>query len=618
MRVNRANRIRRSFLSAVATFALVVGGLVAPGLPFTDAAEAAATSQTFTNPVGGQGQDPDIRYIDGFYYYVQATSPDASNQSTPGNTITLRRSPSLASLDAAPIITLWTPGQGGTPSDEVWAPEIVKFGSTWYVYFTAGAGSAHRTYVISSSSPIGGYSYAGRLYDPANDYWSIDPHVFNNNGSYYLVYSGWPYANSGNQSIYIVGMDSPTHVNTSRSQLSTPTYSWEGPVNEGPTTLVHNGTIYLVYSANGCWTPDYSLGQLSAPTTANLLSASSWTKSPTPIFQRNDAAGVYGPGHNGFFTSPDGTEQWISYHAVTSSAGNCGPPRTVRAQSFTWNSNGSPALGVPLGLSTSQRLPSGDPGSTGVVSVAGSKCMDVAGNDTGGNGATVQVWDCVAGAQDQQWTLQSDGTLRTLGQCLDISGGGTTATTPVDLWACNGQPNQVWTPQPNGSLVNPQSGLCLDVPGDNSTNGTPLQIYTCLGNANQQIAVPGWAASISAPGGKCVDINGTDQTTNGLVLQLWDCPAVTEVWTPAFDGTIRYANKCMDVYGNVTTNDAAVDIWDCNGQANQQWIRQADGSIMNPASGRCLDDPNGNTGNGTQLRIHDCNGSVAQKFRVNG
>jgi GH43 family beta-xylosidase len=51
------------------------------------------------------------------------------------------------------------------------------------------------------------------------------------------------------------------------------------------------------------------------PALLQPMSASSWTKSPPrPIFQRDDAAGVYGPGHNGFFKSSGGTDDWIVYH----------------------------------------------------------------------------------------------------------------------------------------------------------------------------------------------------------------------------------------------------------------------------------------------------------------
>jgi hypothetical protein len=86
---------------------------------------------------------------------------------------------------------------------------------------------------------------------------------------------------------------------------------------------------------------------------ADPLSPSSWTKKSTPVFHRSDANGVYGPGHNGFFTSPDGTENWIVYHANSSSSGGCGNGRTTRAQKFTWNSDGTPNFGTPVALGTS-------------------------------------------------------------------------------------------------------------------------------------------------------------------------------------------------------------------------------------------------------------------------
>ena len=38
---------------------------------------------------------------------------------------------------------------------------------------------------------------------------------------------------------------------------------------------------------------------------------------------------------------------------------------------------------------------------------------------------------------------------------------------------------------PNGSLVNQASGLCLDDPGLQTGNGTQLQIYSCNGGPNQ-------------------------------------------------------------------------------------------------------------------------------------
>ena len=114
--------------------------------------------------------------------------------------------------------------------------------------------------------------------------------------------------------------------------------------------------------ASHCATPEYKLGMLTY-NGGDPLNSSSWVKSATPVFQRNNAAGVYGPGHNGFFKSPDGTEDWIVYHATTNPNGNCDLNRSTRAQRFTWNADGTPNFGTPASLSTTLTAPSGEPAS---------------------------------------------------------------------------------------------------------------------------------------------------------------------------------------------------------------------------------------------------------------
>ncbi|GAB3851081.1 hypothetical protein GCM10027610_077120 [Dactylosporangium cerinum] len=121
---------------------------------------------------------------------------------------------------------------------------------------------------------------------------------------------------------------------------------------------------------------------------------------------------------------------------------------------------------------------------TGTITGPGGKCVDVSGDDVGVNGAAVQLWDCLASAADQHWT-PSGGTLRTLGRCLDVTGGSVVNGALVQLWDCNGGGAQQWVPQTNGSLRNPASGRCLDSPNGAVTNGTRLQIWDCNGSTAQ-------------------------------------------------------------------------------------------------------------------------------------
>ncbi|MGF1429631.1 ricin-type beta-trefoil lectin domain protein [Kitasatospora sp. LaBMicrA B282] len=116
------------------------------------------------------------------------------------------------------------------------------------------------------------------------------------------------------------------------------------------------------------------------------------------------------------------------------------------------------------------------------------KCVDDAGASTN-NGTHIQIYDC-NGTNAQHWTVGVDGTLRVLGKCMDVQGGGTANHTMVQLYDCNGTGAQQWKPQPNGSLLNPQSGRCLDDLGFGTNNGNQLGIWDCNGAANQKWVLP--------------------------------------------------------------------------------------------------------------------------------
>jgi hypothetical protein len=115
--------------------------------------------------------------------------------------------------------------------------------------------------------------------------------------------------------------------------------------------------------------------------------------------------------------------------------------------------------------------------------------------------------------------------------------------------------------------------------------------------------------------GKCLDDYG-NSTTNGAIADLWDCNGTgAQNWTDT-GGTLQVNGKCLDIIGaGSTANGTLVDIWTCNGGANQQWTAE-NGTLVNPQSGKCLDDPGFSTTNGTQLEIWTCNGGANQKWTL--
>lgn len=325
----------------------------------------AQQSKTFSNPLLPAGADPWCIYKDGYYYYTHTT----------GKNITLWKTKSIADLKTAEKKIVFTPPATGPNSKELWAPEIHWLQGKWYIYFAADSGrnESHRLWVLENSSadPLKGkWIMKGKLTTP-DDKWSIDGTVYNHNGQLYLLWSGWEGDVNFQQNIYICAMSNPWTATGHRVKISSPQLDWEthgdlnNPndvphvnVNEGPQILAKNEKLFLIYSASGCWTEYYSLGMLTANANSNLMDTASWKKKHQPVFTKSEENKVYAPGHNSFFKSPDGKEDWILYHANSKPGQGCGRQRTPRAQKFTWTADGIPEFGVPVSTGTILLIPS--------------------------------------------------------------------------------------------------------------------------------------------------------------------------------------------------------------------------------------------------------------------
>lgn len=311
---------------------------------------------TFTNPIAS-GQDPWIVRHDGFYHLVE--SRDGGIQ--------VYRSEKLTEPKRDPV-QVWDAPESGWNRTNIWAPELHFIDGRWYIYYAAGeAGPPYihqRSGVLQSvgSDPRGEYVDLGMLrtvddLEAEGDVtWAIDLTVERIDGQLYAVWSGWE-ANADTdrtpQHLYIAEMANPWTISSDRVRISSPVESWERgtelDLNEGPQFLRHDDDLFIIYSTRESWLPDYRLGQLRLESPgADPMDPASWIKSG-PVFTR--AGNVYGPGHNGFATSPDGTEDWLIYHAKIETAP--GWNRVIRMQEFGWNVDGSPDFGQPI--------PSGEP-----------------------------------------------------------------------------------------------------------------------------------------------------------------------------------------------------------------------------------------------------------------
>jgi ricin-type beta-trefoil lectin protein len=143
---------------------------------------------------------------------------------------------------------------------------------------------------------------------------------------------------------------------------------------------------------------------------------------------------------------------------------------------------------------------------------------------------------------------------------------------------------------------------------------------TVAGTAVWAITTPASAATgaplVSAGSLRCLDVVG-NVSTAGTPLDIWDCNGqANQAYEFTSAGEIRTfdSTRCLDAENNATAPGTRVLIWTCTGSANQKWQQQSDGSIKGTQSGLCLDVSGGITTNGTAVVLWTCNGQTNQRW----
>lgn len=316
-------------------FAAVVAS-VTLGVLFTGPAQAADPPPP--------NADPSVIRVGSTYYSVESA----------GNHLYTRSASSPGALPTAERVRIWA----NNGLQEVWAPELAKIGNRYYVYFAAGAGAAHRMYVISSDSPTSGYGQPTKLNLP-DDKWAIDGTAFTFENQLWFVWSGWAGHTNVEQNLYIARMSNPTTPTGGRSIISQPRESWERVVgnpfiNEGPEPIKDpNGQLHIVYSANGSWSEEYCLADLRLKKGGNPAYVWDWYKSNGCLFGSNAATmmrgwdptlKINGPGHHSFVllngdinTSPPAGPRFpLMYHGVAKGTEYTWGNRRWYAGTFAW------------------------------------------------------------------------------------------------------------------------------------------------------------------------------------------------------------------------------------------------------------------------------------------
>nr|WSX75680.1 ricin-type beta-trefoil lectin domain protein [Streptomyces sp. NBC_00899] len=127
--------------------------------------------------------------------------------------------------------------------------------------------------------------------------------------------------------------------------------------------------------------------------------------------------------------------------------------------------------------------PTAVPGDT-IVSYASSLCVGVSARK-GADGSPLALQGC-AGKAWQKWVFASDGSVRSMGLCMDIANASTDDGATIQLARCNGGWAQQFNLNSSLDLANTRLGMCVDAKDMGTAAGTPLQLWECEGTSNQK------------------------------------------------------------------------------------------------------------------------------------
>jgi hypothetical protein len=205
--------------------------------------------------------------------------------------------------------------------------------------------------------------------------------------------------------------------------------------------------------------------------------------------------------------------------------------------------------------------------------------------DSGSPGSPLYAGDC-----NQTWSLDSNGELHDpnghCAECYLLDG--------VEISAC-------WTSECNGNYYDEKFDVHHWGYGSNPYPyvGFTIKPYW---PANPDLVLDVYADGRA--NGTPVDVT----SYNGTPAQFWWYdPSTLEIHLTDSN------NMCLDKPNGLNDNGTTLQIWQCNGQPQQQWVRYAR-QYINVQSGKCLDPGLGDF-NSPRAKIWDCWGGINQQWQ---
>ncbi|MBQ7010702.1 MAG: glycoside hydrolase family 43 protein [Clostridia bacterium] len=337
---------------------------------------------SYSNPVVAAG-DPWVVYKDGYYYFTR----------TSGSSIGIAKATNIGDLAEAPLVTVFKPASGQMYSKNLWSPELHYFSAEdfdneyftkdmegWYLILACdnGDNANHRMYVLKAltDDPQGAYGHpetkaanvpakiTSDTDDTVNSVWTIGQTFAKIKNQLYCFWvSEKTEGTRRYQTIHISMMKNPWTATGKTAIICQPTEPWEKvgatytpsadgtlypEVVEGIAIVTApTGEVFMLYCGSGYWSSEYCLGQLKL-VGEDPINYDSWYKYPQPILKKNTE--MNGTGHCCYTTSPDGSINYIIYHAYMGN--DTKGDRFMIAEEYTVSADG-----VKIGEGTGRPAP---------------------------------------------------------------------------------------------------------------------------------------------------------------------------------------------------------------------------------------------------------------------
>ena len=317
-----------------------------------------AIQKEFPFPLAKGYADPDILKWEGKYYFL------ATNDNVNDIGLFVREAPTVEELFTEESRShekiILNVNEEKDFMQTFWAPEFHVIGGRLYILFAVSGKKWGPQCHIMRLKEGGNILRAEDWEEPVrvrrrngsplageNNDITLDMTHFSVAGKDYLAWSyrkwiGKP-EDSGSM-IYIAttNPEEPWNLASEPVLLTSPLYGWEnhrGTINnEGPNAFIAGGNVYLTYSGGAAGGYSYVIGMLTAALGSDLLDPNSWVKNNAPVMSY--VSGVFGPGHNSFYTDEDGNLM-VSFHGEENLVGD-GGPRCTGIRRVHFDVEGSP------------------------------------------------------------------------------------------------------------------------------------------------------------------------------------------------------------------------------------------------------------------------------------